>query len=192
GMRAPEFAEFAAAAERLIPGRMLPVTDHDGNKVFYTDPDLDASESLPGSIAERSLQRARQRFDSACQFSFDEFTEIFGSMVTDPKAWLEPEQLGKPAVRRIRAQLGAQARLAVHGMARIAFAAPGEIDAKLCWVFANGFSRQCSPAVVPQIAHLCAHRGLDRTDIEIWQSDRELGEILDWLLACGAFDAGAG
>jgi hypothetical protein len=143
-------------------------------------------------IAESSLQRARQCFDKARQFSLDEFAEIFGSMVTDPKAWLEPEQHDNRTVQRMLRQLVNQSRLRVRGMARIAFTLAGEDKSKPCRVFANGFSRKLTQAVVPQVSRLCAQRGLDRKDISRWQGDPDLVEILDWLLGCGVFEPGAG
>jgi ribosomal protein L16 Arg81 hydroxylase len=192
GMRAPELTEFAAASDRLFPNRTIHVPGKDDSRVFYEDPDLDASEALPGLIAERSLRRARTCFDSTQQFNSDELSEIFGSMVTDPKAWLEPERLAKQAVRKIRRQLQEHTRLPVHGMARIAFTDAGEDTTSTAFVFANGFSRRYPRAAAPRIARLCAQRGLDRTDIACWQSDRDLEEILDWLLGCGVFEGETG
>jgi 50S ribosomal protein L16 3-hydroxylase len=192
GMRAPEISEFAAAADRLLPNRAIDIPGDNDSRIFYQDPDLDATESVPGLIAESSLQRAQQCFDSARQFSLDEFTEIFGSMVTDPKAWLEPEQHDHRAVQRILRQLGEQSHLPVHGMARIAFTTSGEAKSTPCRVFANGFSRQITRDVVPQVSRLCAQRGLDRQDISRWQGDLDLAEILKWLLGRGVFEPGAG
>lgn len=188
GMRAPELAEFVAAADRLYPGRLDSEAASPRPGVFYEDPDLDIAESGPGSISNRSLARARRRFDAEGRFNDDELARIFGSLVTDPKAWLEPERPGEAELRAIGKQLSNISQLPVHGMARIAHCADrGDLH-----VFANGYELKCPSSAHLPMSHLCARRGLDGSDIVNWQRDPQLRSLLDWLLRHGAFDLVAG
>lgn len=188
GMRAPELAEFNAAAERLYPGRVQEQDNHAANRIFYQDPDLDLNESAPGLIAAASLLRARRQFDVDTRFNDDGFARIFGSLLTDPKAWLEPERPDEEELRNIDEQLSTTNHLPVHGMARIAHTA----DSGEFRLFVNGFDRKCPLSASAAVMNLCAQRGLRKTEIARWQRDPHLGEILDWLLRHGTFDTGTG
>jgi 50S ribosomal protein L16 3-hydroxylase len=188
GMRAPELAEFIIAANRLYPGRLAGNAAKTKPRVFYEDTDLDVAESGPGLISSRSLARARRRFDAVRRFDDEEFANIFGSLVTDPKAWLEPERPDDSELSEIVKHLSTWPQLRMHGMARVAHSeVSGDFQ-----LFVNGFSRKCPSATGVQIANLCARRGLNQAEITQWQGDRQLSDILEWLLRIGAFDADAG
>ena len=188
GMRAPEFAEFAVAAERLYPDRLAGSPASEGQAIFYTDPDLDLRESGAGLIAPRSLERARRRFDAGGRFKAEEFADIFGSLVTDPKAWLEPERPDESELRAIEKKLSELEFLPVHGMSRIAHSA----ESSNFQLFVNGFGRRYPAAARAAISQLCTHRGLSRGEIANWRQDPALRDLLDWLLRHGAFDPGTG
>jgi 50S ribosomal protein L16 3-hydroxylase len=188
GMRAPERAEFACASERFFPARGLEVPDRPADRIFYEDPDLAVDEAAPGLIDVRSLRRARQRFDAKLQFNDDDFVTIFGSLVTDPKAWLEPERPDDADSVTILTQLAQRAGLQLHGMARVAYTRSDESMSFRPQIFANGFCRPYPEPVAAQISRLCRVRGLNRSDLGNWLQEPELRSMLLWLVRQGVFE----
>jgi 50S ribosomal protein L16 3-hydroxylase len=190
GMRAPLLSEFITAFERLFPGRRrAPVTPQD-LKVFYQDPDLSLDEAVPGLISERALQRAQACFRLAGCSGPDELATTFGSLVTDPKAWLAPDRMSIKAARKVLTDMQRRNTLSFHGMARVAYTAGGSRTGGVTHVFANGFHREIDPALAGPVAELCRQRRLQYMDFEHWQTETRLHDLLAWLLGCGVFDPG--
>jgi 50S ribosomal protein L16 3-hydroxylase len=169
GMRAPTLPEFLAGVARMQDSDI----DHEGiDDVFYTDADLVVSESEPGLISARSLERARQAFARHSSLTDEEIAAAFGSVVTDVKAWLAPEE---PGQRRVREFLASGTKeLRVHGMARLAFCATA--DQHL--VFANGHGKSVDADHIGKFRGICADRMAQTSDDDLFR----------WLLAHGAFD----
>ena len=169
GMRAPTLLEFLAGIARIQDSDI----DHEEiADVFYADPDLAVSESEPGMISARSLKRARQAFSRDSGLTDEEYAAAFGSVVTDVKAWLAPEE---PSQRRVREFLASGTKeLRVHGMARLAFCTTGGQNL----VFANGHGTAVEADQVGNFRRICADRMAQTSDDDLFR----------WLLACGAFD----
>jgi 50S ribosomal protein L16 3-hydroxylase len=190
GMRAPQRSEFESAAARLFPRRRNASVADGRAQDFYEDPDLSPDEATPGLIHGRTLQRARSTFDADRRFNDGELATIFGSLVTDPKAWLAPERPGKAAMRKMLQEIHDWDELSVHGMTRMAFTGPDIDDGQAIRVFVNGFWRCCPAAALENFATLCAKRRLNDAELREWQAEAELHGIFEWLLASGAFDPG--
>lgn len=168
GMRAPEAEEFRLAIERIFPNDLLPRSA--GSDLFYADPDLSDDEVVPGQISVASLERTRQCFRFAASLGERKLARVFGSVATDPKAWLAPEKLPPDTV----------AGLMIHGMAKLAWYENGDIRL----IFANGFDR---PATVPELSvfrSICSASRNDRFTLDMG----DFGDLSKWLLEKGAFD----
>ena len=169
GMRAPTLLEFLAGVARIRDSDI----DHEGiDDVFYTDLDHAVTESEPGLISARSLERARQAFSTGSSITDEEIARAFGSVVTDVKAWLAPEE---PSQRRIQQFLASgTSELRVHGMARLAFCTTGGQNL----VFANGHGKSVEADQLGKFRRICADRTAQTNDNELFR----------WLMAHGAFD----
>lgn len=190
GMRAPQLSEFIATNERLFPDRQrAPVSPQDAG-AFYQDPDLSPDEASPGLISERALQRAQACFRLADCSGSDELAITFGSLVTDPKAWLAPDRMSIKAARKSVADMQRRTELPMHGMARVAYTDSGSGAGNAARVFANGFQRVIDPALAAPMADLCRARKLHKGEFDHWQKVDRRRELLEWLLGCGVFDHG--
>ena len=185
GLRAPDAVEMRLAAERLFAPTVFPPSTDD--QAFYTDPDLVADAAAPGEITATALRRARASFPFASSLSDHEFAQLFGSVVTDPKAWLAPEGVSAAEARNVLRGDRPQA-LTVHGMAKLAWCDSTEHP----WVFVNGLGR---PAGKPELALFCALCGTRQIDargiralIDL-PADDALRSFVAWLLEQGGFDA---
>ena len=138
GMRAPEFADLAPS----LPDEL----DHNA---FYEDPDLAIDEVAAGYISRRAIERAGIMIHDDGTDP-DRTAVALGRCVTTTKQWLTPETMARDNARPILANLGAGSRLAVHGMARIAFDADH--------VYVNGRSRAHTAGTTTAIAKLCRSR----------------------------------
>jgi 50S ribosomal protein L16 3-hydroxylase len=192
GMRAPEWCEFVCTCNRLFPKRQLNARSAAGPILLYEDPDLLPEEATPGLISASALRRARARFPTGDGFSDSEFATVFGSLVTDPKAWLAPEHVTAGEARARVRELRAPAELLVHGMARLAFTQPVAGSGGEALVFANGFHRNCDVALLEAAAMLCRERRLDGASMAQWQQEPGHRDLLEWLLKRGVFDPGEG
>ncbi len=169
GMRAPTLSEFMAGVTRIEDSD----NQHDGfDDVFYCDPDLTSTESEPGLISQRSLERAREFFATSSGLSDENLARAFGSVVTDVKAWLIPEEPSQSDVDQFEASAAPQIR--VHGMAKLAFCTAGRQNL----VFVNGHSKPVSPEQIATFHRICADRTAQTSDDDMFR----------WLLAHGAFD----
>jgi 50S ribosomal protein L16 3-hydroxylase len=188
GMRAPAWQEFVCTSERLFPACALPDCSPSHLPLFYLDPDLGADEAAPGLIGNQALRRARTRFPGARDLGAREFATVFGSLVTDPKAWLAPDGVEVAEIPELIRTLPARGQLLLHGMARLAFTYGGDSLRGNCLLFANGFHRVLDSGLVDPIAELCGLRRLDGESLVHWRDEAALREILRWLLEKGAFD----
>ena len=164
GMRAPQLADLSAS---------LP--DGEEGKLFYADADLSRDEVAPGRISRRAALRAVNLLgegEGAC----DEVATALGRCVTTTKEWLTPEMLDDEDAESALSHLINGGRLAVHGMARIAW------DAKR--VYVNGRSHDYAPASRALVARICQARYLEGLADE---RNRTPG-LVKWLLRAGAFE----
>lgn len=169
GMRAPTLLEFMAGVARIEDSDV----DFDGiDDVFYSDPDLSATESEPGLISQCSLERARESFATSSGLSDENLARAFGSVVTDVKAWLAPEEPCQTDAEQFEAS--ASPRVRVHGMAKLAFCTAAGQNL----VFVNGHSKPVSPEQITTFRRICADRTAQRSDDDMFR----------WLLTRGAFD----
>ncbi len=171
GMRAPTLSEFMAGLARIHDTEV----DHEGiEDSFYSDPDLTGSEAEPGLISERALARAREIFTVASNLSDEDFALVFGSVVTDVKAWLAPEAPCESEIETFLKSLSGASEVQVHGMARLAFWA----GKKKNFIFANGYARAVSRPQLDLVRGICTNRATEPAD----------SELFIWLADKGAFD----
>ena len=184
GCRAPTRQELQLGQERVLgkPVNERPASD---DPVFYVDPDLEAAEALPGKIDPRSIGRLREQGLLTDSLSEVELARVFGSVVTDPKAWLDPEAV---SLARINKLLRDKGGVDVHGMARLAWCELA--DSHL--VFVNGADRQVPAAVIEIFKNLCDGRRLERCDDEALRAGEQGDSCLSWMASNGMFDAAYG
>ena len=181
GMRAPHKAELASAADRLYGDDAGETIAGSIEEVFYSDADLELAEAEPGLISARSIQRLRDQELLSREFSDEQLATVLGSVVTDTKAWLTPDIPEKNDVAQIVSRLGSEAKLSVHGMARIAYCALA--GSRL--LFANGFVRELHPQNLDIVRELCSARTVCTLAID---GHSESAALIEWLLMKGVFD----
>jgi len=182
GMRAPNLAELNAAAVRLFGERddVTAKSSATGAEVFYEDPDLTIDEAVPGFISGAAMRRAKQLLRKSASLDEQQVAMILGSVATDLKAWLAPESVSDDEARHISDALDKNARLAVHGMARIAFCEIGGAGL----IFANGHAMDLSTERLAIFSDLCKSRTATGDTL---CADNNT-ELLHWLLKSGVFD----
>jgi 50S ribosomal protein L16 3-hydroxylase len=177
GMRAPTSGQLAGEIARQAS------TDN-GLDARYGDADLLMTESEPGMISPRALQRGRQLLQDLANMPDIEFARIFGGMVTDPKAWLAPATLEQDELDLTLAALPTQATLSLHGMAQIAFTVVG---AELI-VFANGFSISVPDEQRHLLQKLCSEREISTLEALALFEQTDSRNLLLWLFKSGIFE----
>ncbi len=171
GMRAPTLSEFMAGLARIHETEV----DHERiEDYFYSDPDLTESEAEPGLISERALARARASFTVDANLSDEEFALVFGSVVTDVKAWLAPEAPSRSEIVTFLKSPFGRSEVQMHGMARLAFCAGKNRNL----IFANGVARTVSRPQLDVVRRICMNRAVQAAD----------SELFIWLADKGAFD----
>jgi 50S ribosomal protein L16 3-hydroxylase len=160
GMRAPQLSDLGA-----------PLPDSPGKNPFYEDPDLSTAEARPGFIAPQAVERAARLAEN--RGDPRNIAKALGRFVTESKPWLRPESA---APEELHGCLKQGLRLAVHGMARIAW--------DDCNVYVNGRCRPLEPDDAEVVEYLCRSRVLPR-GAAARQTSREL---LLWMLKTGAFE----
>ncbi len=169
GMRAPTMSEFMAGVARTQDSD---VKDQKTDEIFYCDPDLTASEAEPGLISDRAIGRARKSIATDATLSDNDIALVFGSVVTDVKAWLAPEEPGAAEAEEVVS--AAMAEIDMHGMARLAYCTIDEQNL----AFVNGHSKQIDADQMNLLQRICASRMATVSDNDLFR----------WLLAHGAFD----
>lgn len=177
GMRAPTLAELRCAFERAVPDAENPfVQCTNENDIYYRDPGLCHYESQNGRISRQAVERCRQLASATVTVTDSSLARALGCVVTDLKAWLAPEtRAGED-----RTDHPIEEKLAVHGMARIAWWA--EQDELL--VFANGACLQSCPELAEFVHALCESRELTA---DAAKQDGNAA-LLNWLWEMGVFD----
>jgi len=182
GMRAPTRTELLAQLDPLTAASAPPgidVTD-----VFYRDPDLAASEAIPGLITTRAIERIRNILGSGHDATDAQLLDALGRIVTEPKPWLRPTITDSETISARLADLDSKAELRVHGMARIAYFESGET----CSVFANGFHHAFSSDMLIFIKDLCQSRTILPQTLRNEATSNDIQELLLWLGQQGIFD----
>ena len=123
--------------------------------MFYRDPDLSGSESGPGQIAAQTIRRIRDQRILDASLTDDEIARVFGCVVTDPKAWLDPEAMERSDLLRL---LETTDEVHLHGMARIAWTECSDSHR----VFVNGVDREITIDQLLLVQKLCTERRLSR------------------------------
>lgn len=177
GMRAPSVAELKVAAARLYG---IDDAATDNAEVFYEDPDLSIEEAAPGLISGAAIERAGKLLDGGSKLDERRAACAFGSVVTEPKAWLVPERPSGDEADGLIAALGGNSVLTVHGMARIAWVRAGGT----ALIFANGQAREVPQRGLELISGLCQYRKGSCADL---CADGDT-DLLRWLLEAGVFD----
>lgn len=160
GMRAPQLSDFGG-----------PLPDTQGDNPFYEDPDLRVAETRPGYISTQAISRAARLVNKPDQRR--DVANTLGQFVTTTKAWLRPDGASPEETREC---LRRRLRLAVHGMARIAW--------DDCNVYVNGRSRRLDTGDATIVEDICRHRGLPGRS----PAFRATPELLIWMLESGAFE----
>lgn len=183
GMRAPSRAEICAGFARLF----APCSDRarklepDVSPAFYTDADLGMAESLDGQISLDAVRRMREQKMLDESLADEVLMTVLGSVVTDPKPWLEPDPATKDDVEEI---LQGQREMRVHGMAQIAWCDTAEFSI----VFVNGYPRKIPVDGNDMVRELCARRTVAPETVRSLVAHPEGPEFITWLLARGILD----
>lgn len=182
GMRAPSIAELNAGLARLYDLRDVTSARSSaaGEEVFYTDPDLSRDEARPGLISPAAISRTRALLPRELALDEQQVCMLLGSVVTDPKAWLEPEGVDSEAVTDTISRIAQLGELRVHGMAKLAFFASGNSN----MVFANGHGTQATPQEVHFFRNICDSRTMNGNEL----CANAGPELLRWLLTCAVID----
>lgn len=186
GMRAPNKSELAVCASRVLSQGPVdsPVEANTGNNEFYTDRDLRQDESAGTRISLRSIERLFEQGLIERTLGTYQAAIIFGSQVTDPKAWLDPD---KPSNGEIRRAMTGIETLSLHGMAQLAWFQENEIGL----AFVNGEARDSSRVCTRFFHKLCDDGNLQPAQIQELNAATSGSAFLGWLLENGAFDLGA-
>lgn len=183
GMRAPDKLELAVCAARVLSHHLVnePGQPEERDDEFYADPDLLSDECCGARISSRSLERLFEQ--DLIDRSVDLATAaiIFGSQVTDPKAWLDPDQ---PSDQEIRLVSTGDKALSAHGMARFAWYQ----DSDTGIVFVNGQARESNRVCTQFFRQLCERGTVQSAEIQELNGSQANGGFLVWLLEAGAFD----
>jgi 50S ribosomal protein L16 3-hydroxylase len=182
GCRAPTRRELELGQERVL-GRSAMERPDTEDPMFYADPDLAVTESGPGRIDPRTLERIRAQKLLDERLADGELARVFGSVVTDPKAWLEPESM---TMREFDERLQHSGAVDVHGMARMAWIELPD-DAL---IFVNGLCREVSVEILGIVRETCSRRQLFAADRDVLGSLARGEDALDWMVTKGLFDGG--
>jgi 50S ribosomal protein L16 3-hydroxylase len=165
GMRAPEFTDLA---------NMLNLTPASSD-AFYRDPDLRPDEARPGFISRQSVRRAVNTL-ALNNCSDDDIARALGEFATLPKNALIPDAATPEEIASQVETLDAGGNLLVHGMALVAYD-----DRNL---FVNGNSTALPEDASHLVEEICTKRLLSLPE----KSDRNLQELIRWMLRHGAFE----
>lgn len=180
GMRAPSGAELYAGAERIFGTNSEIRADH-SLSTFYSDRDLQADEAMEKGISNRAIERLREQEVLSASLATNQLAMILGSVVTDPKSWLDPES---PTEENLQSVLPTSSDLIVHGMARLtAFSHGGEHFA-----FLNGEARSINRQCADFFEKATHRRQVEQQDINQLRKAETGNEFLTWMCTHGAFD----
>jgi 50S ribosomal protein L16 3-hydroxylase len=183
GMRAPTRDELAAGHARIYTPDSETSQDVESAtpSVFYRDPDLQVSEVDDGRISADSIRRIREQHLLDDSLSDRDMLTILGSVITDPKAWLDPDAA---TATEVEAVLCGRQALQVHGMALLAW---GDADDRRM-IFANGSAREIPPAATDLVRALCGERVAMPDVVRSLATLPEGRDFITWLLDRGVLD----
>ena len=164
GMRAPQLSDLLT---RLPDTAQL--------NPFYADPDLGVSESVPGLISDESVERALL-LAGVPNTERGHIAEALGRYVTQTKEWLTPDAPSGDEARSILDALTRGTKLAVHGMARIAWDAGN--------IYVNGACVVRPDSDYTWLESLCANREM----VVPRKLEPASAKCLKWMLKQGAFE----
>jgi 50S ribosomal protein L16 3-hydroxylase len=181
GMRAPALGELRLCFAREFPDDENPFPRRaDESQVFYTDPGLMLTESVPGQLSAPAVDRCRELVARSVAVTERALAITLGCVATDLKAWLVPEAPSADEIAAVLREEAPEQALPVHGMSRIAWWTG---DRELI-VFANGRYLPIPFHYMNFIKRLCARRQLEQKPAQTLTGN----ELLEWLLNVGAFD----
>ncbi len=185
GMRAPTQEELAAGYARIYePESDRPVGSvPDQASLFYSDADLQVCEARGGQISIDAVRRMRKQNLLHESLSDEQLMTVLGSVVTDPKAWLDPDAAtGEETAEVLRGQRA----MKVHGMALLAWCETAGLTA----AFVNGSARKIPKAGVKLVRALCADRLATADTVLDCCAFPEGRKFVNWLLDQGVLDTG--
>jgi hypothetical protein len=139
------------------------------------------SEARQGKIAIDAVRRIREQNLLDNSLSDEALMTALGSVITDPKAWLDPDKATAEEVEEI---LHGRHAIRVHGMALLAWCDTEQFRI----VFANGAPRKFPVAGIELVRALCDERVVMPDTIQLLNSCPEGPEFVYWLLAQGVLD----
>lgn len=183
GMRAPTKAELMAGADRIFDSADNSPPPANDSEIFYCDMDLGVNEAIRGCISGQTVRRVHEQGLLDESLSSEEIALVFGSVVTDPKAWL----LADPADPKVLDEtIQCNSDIPVHGMAQIAW----YHNLSLWIVFANGLALKTSSGNGRFMQDICGKRVAKSPAISSLCAQQDGREFFEWLLEQGVFDVG--
>jgi 50S ribosomal protein L16 3-hydroxylase len=185
GMRAPTKEELVAGFDRIYaPDQDSSAEAQPGaSLIFYSDPDLQITEARRGQIMIEAVRRIRKQKLLDDSLSDEVLMIVLGSVVTDPKAWLDPDQATLEEIEKI---LQGHHAMRVHGMALLAWCDTDEFRI----VFANGSGREIPAEGLELVRALCDERVVMPDTIRSLSTCPGGSEFIAWLLQQGIADMG--
>jgi len=183
GMRAPSRAEIIAAYARIyghdsdVPREL----ERDDSSVFYTDADLGMAEASNGQISLDAVRRMHEQNMLDESLGDEVLMTVLGSVVTDPKPWLEPDAATNDEVEEV---LQGQRAMRAHGMALITWCS----TAAFSIIFVNGSPRKIPDAGIDLVRELCTGRTVAAETVRLLAAHAEGPEFIAWMLARGILD----
>jgi len=178
GMRAPTRSELAAGFSRVFGAEDEESGDTES---FYTDADLQSCEALDGGISIASLHRLKKQNLLERTLSDEQLASVLGSVVTDPKAWLDPD---RPSAEDVEKLLQKKTDLHVHGMTLITWFESDE----LAMVFINGSGKKIPECGKEMVRSLCHDRFAAAELLEAVLEDAQGQNFVRWMFDQGLLD----
>ena len=181
GMRAPSLGELRLCFDREVQDIENPFPRMPGeNEIFYTDPDLDHTESAPGRISAASIDRCRNLISDDAETSNQYLAIALGCVATDLKAWLAPDIPSAKEISDFLISRSGEGPVRVHGMSRIAWWSD---DGELI-VFTNGVHKAVALDNLHIVQSICSSRLLAEEHLPSLTRN----ELIQWLLNMGTID----
>ena len=149
-------------------------------------------------ISGAAVERLRALLPADLALDARKLALLLGTVVTDPKAWLDPEGLDDADIDEAAERLAACGEVSAHGMARLAW----HDDGTAPLLFANGRVLPVGPGDLGLAAvegvdaiflgpgdlglyrEICKNRSIDGAAF----CAKSTSDLLRWLLRCGVFD----
>ena len=182
GMRSPTKSELGIGACRVFETDDIVHEAGNAEQIHYRDGDLAVNEATPGEIHSESIRRIREQDLLDTALDDQQLARVFGSVVTDPKAWLMPD----PVTGKVANEVSQSTQdLSVHGMARIAWYEAAGVRL----IFVNGLARHLPESGLDFVRQVCAERYAAAPSVARLITTIEGRNLLSWMLEQGLFDA---